>query len=94
LDQKKGDREPENALGFESMMARLSARFVKLPASQVNSVIHEGQPLICQSLNLVKSFVSSGYRISIQSRKFLTARGIRATSAAAWLTESVSSRVA
>jgi len=45
----------EEQLRFESMMARLSARFVNLPAGQVESVIEEGQRLICQGLDLDRS---------------------------------------
>jgi PAS domain S-box-containing protein len=57
LDQKSRYLELEDNLRFESMMARLSARFVNLPASEVDSVIKEGQRLICEGLGLDRSAV-------------------------------------
>jgi PAS domain S-box-containing protein len=45
----------EDQLRFESLMARLAARFVNLAAGQVDSVIKESQSLICACFGLDRS---------------------------------------
>ena len=45
----------EERLKFETLLAELSARFVNLPADQIDSAIEDAQRLICEFLDLDRS---------------------------------------
>ena len=58
-------RELEERLRFETLLTDISARFVNLPADQIDGEIEDAQRRICEFLNLDRS--SLGLR-SVQER--------------------------
>lgn len=62
-------REVEERLRFETLLADLSARFVNLPADQIDDEIENAQRRICECLGLDLSSLWQG---SVESPAFLT----------------------
>jgi hypothetical protein len=52
LDRKKKKTDLEERLRFESLLAKMSARLVSLPADQADALIQEFLGLLCNSLGL------------------------------------------
>lgn len=52
LSKAEWRNEYEQLLRFETLLAEISARFINLPADQIDSVIEESQCLICECLAL------------------------------------------
>jgi PAS domain S-box-containing protein len=48
-------KDLEEAVGFEALMAELSARFINLPPGQLDDAIEAAQRLICENLGLDRS---------------------------------------
>ena len=51
-ERKRAEAELANGLRFETMLAELSARFVHLPAEQIDGEIKDAQRRVCESLAL------------------------------------------
>jgi formate hydrogenlyase transcriptional activator len=55
IERKRTEQVLEERLKFETLLAELSARFVKVPADQIDSEIEGAQRRICELLNLDRS---------------------------------------
>ena len=54
---KRTEQVLEERLKFETLLAELSARFVNLPADQIDGEIEDAQRRICEFLNFDRSFL-------------------------------------
>ena len=62
-------QELEERLGFETLLADISSRFINLPSDQIDSVIEEAQSRICRCLDID---LSALWQWSVESPRFLT----------------------
>jgi transcriptional regulator with GAF, ATPase, and Fis domain len=68
------ENELEERLRFETLLAEISARFVHLPAEQIDSEIEDAQRRICECLGLD---LSALWQWSIESPRFLLRKALK-----------------
>jgi len=54
-ERKQAEESLKERLGFETLLAEISAQFINLPAEQIDSAIQDAQARICEFLDIERS---------------------------------------